>query len=100
MGTEVNKSQAILIIKETTQGELSHHRVGVGNIWARDFEVDGEIISFPSAFLGILNLATGEEWQEIVHAGCIVVLGNDHYEITAINTGDGETGSVTFALVN
>jgi len=96
MGTREKKLQSILIIKETAQGELSRHRVGVGNIWVRDFEVDGDTISLISAFLGILNLDSGVEWQEIVHAGSVVVLGNDHYEITAIDTGDGETGSVTF----
>lgn len=90
---EESESSA-LPIRETTVADLGPFRVGVSNLWERDFLRDGATVRRMSANLSILDTTTSEERSVVVCAGDDLDLGADRYRVVEVTAGSGGPGFV------
>jgi hypothetical protein len=86
-------------IQETTVADLGPFRVGVSNLWERDFVRDGATVHLMSANLSILDTATSEERSVKAYAGFDLDLGPDRYRVVEVTAGSGGRGSVVLEKV-
>lgn len=91
-----------VVIRENTQANILHYRIGVANIWERDLPDDqGRIKSQMSATVAIFNTQTEESREEKVRVGSLITLDAGHqYRVLKIDEGDGEIGSITIQLLS
>jgi len=79
----------ITVIKETTQGSLGGFRVGVANIWVRDYPLpSGQMRKGMSAQLHL------QSSRLIVGQGSEITVGGGSWRVTAVIDGGDEHGAV------
>ena len=79
-------------IQEATVADIDGCRVGVSNLWEREFAVDEGLVRRMSAILSILDTVTAEERRVKVFAGFELVLRTERYRVVEIQPGSGGTG--------
>ncbi len=81
-------------ITETTVGELDGVRVGVANIWERDYvDATGAARHGVTARVAWTDQGGSERW-EVVGVGSRLVLGAFVWRVTAIDKAPGSPGEV------
>lgn len=84
-----------IILREPTQPTLAGHHVGVGNIFERELpDDDGVVAPRLSASLHIADPATGDERDELVRAGSVLVLGDERHCVVRVEAGGSAPGAI------
>ncbi len=91
--------QPSLQIQEATVADIDGCRIGVSNLWEREFNVDEKPVQRMSATLSIMDTVTSEERRVQVFAGFELELRTERYRVVKIQPGSGGPGVLVLEKV-
>lgn len=88
-------------ITETTIVDIGEYRVGVGGIREKTYRMaTGEERRGPTAILTVVDAQGNEVFDERVHPGQRLAIGDSQWQVDAVRNPAGALGSVTLCKVS